>query len=44
MTVAYSDAWLTIHGGDCRDVLPTLSERSVHCVVTSYATPTRFRS
>ena len=27
--------WLTVLPGDCRDVLPTLPERSVHCVVTS---------
>jgi DNA modification methylase len=35
MTPAYSDAWLTIHGGDCRDVLRTLPADSVHCVITS---------
>ena len=27
--------WLTVHTGDCRDVLPTLPAQSVHCVVTS---------
>lgn len=27
--------WLTVHIGDCRDVLPTLPAQSVHCVVTS---------
>jgi DNA modification methylase len=27
--------WLTIHHGDCREVLPTLAAESVHCVVTS---------
>ena len=30
-----SDPWLTVHGGDCRDILPTLEERSVHMVCTS---------
>jgi DNA modification methylase len=27
--------WLTVHHGDCRDILPTLDAGSVHCVVTS---------
>jgi DNA modification methylase len=27
--------WLTVHIGDCRAILDTLPERSVHCVVTS---------
>jgi site-specific DNA-methyltransferase (adenine-specific) len=27
--------WLTIHGGDCREVLRELPAESVHCVVTS---------
>jgi DNA modification methylase len=35
MTLAYSDAWLDIHAGDCREVLPTLPDASVDCVVTS---------
>ena len=35
MSAHHSDPWLTIHGGDCRDVLPTLPERSVHMVCTS---------
>lgn len=43
VTVHHADPWLTIHGGDCRDVLATLPAESVHCVVTSppYQTPTR---
>lgn len=35
MTVRHTDDWLTIHGGDCRDVLATLPDESVNCVVTS---------
>jgi DNA modification methylase len=35
MSEFYADDWLTIHGGDARDVLPTLPAESVHCVVTS---------
>ena len=35
MTPYYADDWLTIHQGDARDVLATLPEQSVHCVVTS---------
>ncbi len=31
----YADDWLTVYGGDCRDVLPTLPADSVDCVVTS---------
>jgi DNA modification methylase len=31
----YEDPWLTIHAGDCRDVLAALPDESVHCVVTS---------
>lgn len=31
----YSDAWLTIHLGDCRTVLAELEPESVDCVVTS---------
>ena len=33
--IHHTDDWLTIHGGDARDVLPTLADQSVHCVVTS---------
>lgn len=29
------DDWLTVHGGDCREVLSTLPDESVQCVVTS---------
>jgi DNA modification methylase len=35
MTLHYADDWLTIHGGDCREVLRELPAESVHCVVTS---------
>lgn len=35
MTPYYSDAWLTIHAGDCREVMATMPAESVHCVVTS---------
>lgn len=35
MTIHHQDDWLTIHSGDCRAVLATMPERSVHCVVTS---------
>lgn len=35
MTPAYADRWLTVYQGDCREVLPTLPEASVDCVVTS---------
>jgi DNA modification methylase len=35
MTVHHADHWLTIHGGDCREVLRTLEPESVHCVITS---------
>jgi DNA modification methylase len=35
MTLHWSDPHLTIHGGDCREVLATLPAESVHCVVTS---------
>ncbi len=30
-----ADDWLTVLHGDCRDVLATLPDESVHCVVTS---------
>jgi predicted methyltransferase len=35
MTPYYADAWLSVYQGDCRDVLPTLTDASVDCVVTS---------
>jgi site-specific DNA-methyltransferase (cytosine-N4-specific) len=35
MSEFYADDWLTIHGGDARDVLPTLPAESVDCIVTS---------
>jgi len=35
MTPYYADDWLTLLGGDCRDVLPQLEADSVDCVVTS---------
>lgn len=35
MTPYYADAWLTLYAGDCRKVLATLPDESVHCVVTS---------
>lgn len=35
MTPYYSDQWLTVYAGDCREVLRTLPDESVHCVVTS---------
>ncbi len=31
----FSDSWLTVYLGDCRDVLATLPPGSVNCVVTS---------
>lgn len=31
----YSDDWLTLYGGDCREVLASLPSDSVDCVVTS---------
>lgn len=31
----YSDAWLSVYQGDSREVLMTLPEQSVHCVITS---------
>jgi DNA modification methylase len=33
--IHHADDWLTIHGGDCREVLRELPAESVHCVVTS---------
>jgi len=35
MKPVHDDDWLTVHNGDCRDVLPTLPAESVQCVVTS---------
>ena len=35
MTPYYTDDWLTLYGGDCRDVLRELPSDSVDCVVTS---------
>jgi DNA modification methylase len=35
MTPFYSDDWLTLYGGDCREVLASLPADSVDCVVTS---------
>ncbi len=35
MTPYYADDWLTVHAGDCRQVLPTLPDASADCVVTS---------
>jgi len=35
MGALVDDAGLTLYEGDCRAVLPTLPEASVHCVVTS---------
>lgn len=35
MTPYYQDDWLTVHGGDNREVMRTLPDESVQCVVTS---------
>ena len=35
MTPHYADDWLTVYGGDVREVLPTLAADSVDCIVTS---------
>ena len=35
MTPHYTDDWLTVYLGDCREVLAKLPAESVHCVVTS---------
>jgi DNA modification methylase len=35
MTPHYTDDWLTVYGGDCREVLASLPADSVDCVVTS---------
>ena len=31
----YADDWLTLYGGDCRDVMAAMEPESVQCVVTS---------
>jgi len=35
MTEHYRDDWLTVHLGDCREVMAAMEPESVHCVVTS---------
>jgi len=35
MTPYYADEWLTVYGGDCREVMRSMGPESVHCVVTS---------
>jgi DNA modification methylase len=35
VTPFYTDDWLTLYGGDCREVLASLPADSVDCVVTS---------
>ena len=35
MTPYHADHWLTIYGGDCREVMRELPAESVHCVITS---------
>lgn len=35
LTPAYSDSWLSVYQGDCREVLPQIAEASVDCVITS---------
>ena len=35
MSVHYADDWLTVHQGDCREVMAGMEPESVHCVVTS---------
>lgn len=35
MTPFYADRWLSIYGGDCREVLAELEPDSIDCVVTS---------
>lgn len=34
MTPCYQDKWITIHHGDCREVLPSLADCSIDSVVT----------
>jgi DNA modification methylase len=35
VTPYFTDSWLSVYQGDCREVLPTLPDASVDCVVTS---------
>jgi DNA modification methylase len=35
MKPVYSDSWLELYGGDCREVMAELPAESAHCVVTS---------
>jgi DNA modification methylase len=35
MKPVHQDAWLSIYGGDCREVLAGLEDESVHAVITS---------
>jgi DNA modification methylase len=35
MTPHYTDPWLTVYLGDCREVMAQMEPESVHCVVTS---------
>jgi len=35
MTPYYSDEWLTVFQGDCREVMASMEPASIHCVVTS---------
>jgi DNA modification methylase len=35
VTPYYADDWLTVYGGDCREVMRSMEPESVHCVVTS---------
>ncbi len=35
MTPYYVDDWLTVYAGDCREVMVSMPEQSVQCVVTS---------
>jgi DNA modification methylase len=35
MSLYYSDKWLTVHQGDCREVLAGMEAESIQAVVTS---------
>jgi DNA modification methylase len=35
VSIVVEDEWLTMHLGDCREVIATMPAESVHCVVTS---------